>query len=631
MMTVMRSFVKSKWALGLFALLIISFGVFGVTDPFSGVSGGGFVRAGERSLGARDVSRALDQEIRSIREQNGEVLSQSDAAKRGIPQAIVQELTQQLTALAYADRIGLKASPTAVAEIIDGAPIFQNGLGQVDRDAIARYASEQGYSVPQFETYLQDSLTYDYLRQAALGGLKAPDILSRPIITFLSERRTLTVARLTEASLPVIPPPTEADLKAFYQERSAAFAQPERRILSALSYTAEDFLDKVKVAPADVKAEYDRRIKEFSGPETREIAQFTASTQKAIQDVVDGVKQGKTLEAVAAATPGVTLARLTVKAADLTDKPYSDTVFALPKGETFGPMPLGQSFVGVQIVSITPGPATPFADLEETLSMDVARRDARKLFDSSEETFYDMASGGASLEDMGSEVGAPVIAFAPIDGSGRFEGGEQAGLLARHPEAVTAAFSLAAGEMGQIIEADGERLVLRVDTIVPARTPAFEEVSARLPPLYLAAKQVEAAQKAAADVLAAIQGGKTLEAAAAAGKMRVIRVPEPITRANAGGLDPAILEGVFALKAGAPAVVRDNQGEPWLVRVEAIEPGGTNPDPQMVAQVSGLVQQSLTRDIGEAFSRGVTALIKPKSNQGAIQTYLDGFKTEEAP
>ena len=631
MMSVMRSFVKSKWALGLFALLIISFGVFGVTDPFSGVSGGGFVSAGERSLGARDVSRTLDQEIRSIREENGEILSQAQAAERGIPQAIVQELTQQLTALAYADRIGLRASPVAVAEIIDGAPAFQNGLGQVDRDAIARYASEQGYTVPQFETYLQDSLTYDYLRQAALGGLRAPEILSRPIITFLSERRTLTVGRLTEASLPAIPPPSEADLKAFYQERSAAFAQPERRILSAVSYSPEDFLDKVKVDPADVKAEYDRRIREFSGPETREIAQFTAATQKAVQDVVDGVKQGKSLEAAAAATPGVTLAVLQVKAADLTDKAYSDTVFALPKGETFGPMPLGEAFVGVQIRSVIPGEATPFAQLEETLSMDVARRGAGKLFDDSEEMVYDLVSGGASLEDIGSELGAPVIAFAPVDGSGRFEGGAQPGLLSRHPEAVNAVFALSAGEVGQIVEADGERLILRVDTIVPARTPAFEEVSARLPPLYLAAKQVEAAEKAAGDVVKAVQGGKTFEAAAAAAKLRVITLPEPITRANAAGLDPAIVEGVFALQAGIASVVRDNQGEPWVVRVEGIEPGGANPDPQLVAQVSGLVQQSLTRDIGEAFSRGVTAVVKPKSNEGAIKAYLDGFTTEETP
>jgi len=46
----MRGFIKTPWAFALFALLVVSFGVFYSQDPFKGVSGGAILGDGNVGL-----------------------------------------------------------------------------------------------------------------------------------------------------------------------------------------------------------------------------------------------------------------------------------------------------------------------------------------------------------------------------------------------------------------------------------------------------------------------------------------------------------------------------------------------------------------------------------------------------
>lgn len=626
MMGMMRSFLKTPWAVGLLIILAASFGIFGFDDPFRGVVGGGFMSAGNRSVQARDANRMIDQAIDQIRREQGKVISRREAGEQGIPQQVMQELTLQTVILAYADKIGVKASPTAVADILANAPIFRDGLGNIDHNAITRYANQQGMTVPQFEKDFQDKLTFEYLQQSVLGGLATPKILTTPILTYLSEKRTVAVARLTQAAMPAVKPPSDAELKAFYETKKTLFAQPERRRIAALSYSPDDFLDKVKVDDAMLKEEYEKRIKEFSSPETREIAQFSSPDQNSVQAVVDLVKQGKKLEDVVNQTKGVTLTTLSVKSGDLKDKNQNDAAFALPEGETFGPLKVGDSYIGMKINKIIPGVAKPLAEVSDQIRMDIAKRDAQHLYDATEEKFLDYISGGKSLEDVSKEIGAPIILFPAVDQRATDRQGAPVALLSKHPKELEAVFKLKVGEVSQVIEGDDQRIVLRVDEIIPAYTPALAEVTKEVTDLYVGEKQLEAAQKIADGVVAAVKAGKKLDDVAKAAKMAIIRPPQPITRAMAQQLDPKILDAMFSLPEGGIAAPASSQGEPWVVMVDKIEKvPADQADPQLVKQVTDNVERSITGDVFQAFSRGVQKVVKVRSNNKAIQDFIADF------
>jgi peptidyl-prolyl cis-trans isomerase D len=644
MMGVMRSFLKTPWAVGLLVLLAASFGIFGFKDPFNGVVGGGFMSAGGRSVHPRDANRLVDQAIDQIRKTQGKTLTHREAGEQGIPQQVMQDLMLQTVTLAYADKIGVKASPSAVADQIASAPIFKDGLGNVDQKAIQSYAAEQGLSVQQFEKDFQDQLTFDYLRQSLLAGLTTPKIISSPILAYLGEKRTVAVARFSKASLPEVKPPTDDELKAFYEGKKSLFAQPERRRFTALNYSVNDFLDKVQISDDALKAEYQKRIKEFSTPETREIAQFSSADGDAIQAVIDKVKGGAKLEDAVNAAKGVTLTTITVKPGDLTDKNEDQAAFSFKVGEAFGPMKIGDSYIGMRVEKIIPGVATPLEKVSDDLRREMATRDAQHLYDATEEKFLDYISGGKPLEEVASDVGAPIFLFPAVDPRATDAKGAPVALLSQHPKELQDAFKLKVGEVGQVIEGsekgtgiDGKeedvptRTVLRLDEIIPARTPPLEEVKSDVKELYVTEKQLEAAKKVADDIVAEVKAGKNLDAAVKAAKMDIVRPPQPITRAMAQQLDPRILNVMFSLPEGGVAAPLSSQGDPWIVMVDKIEKvPADQADPQLVKQVNDNLQRSLASDIFQSFSRGVQKEVKVRSNNKAIQDFIDDFTKDNA-
>lgn len=632
----MRSFVKSPWALALFVLLVIGL-VTTMGDPFQGVSGGGFVQVGEHQVRQRDVSQGVDQELTRIREesQGQEILTPRDAAQRGITQQVLSRLIYRASLLAYADKIGVKASAASANSLLMRAPRFKDALGRVNMDEVRRYAGEQGMSVQEFENDIRRSMTANYLEASAFTGIVTPEILSRPLLNYFGETRTVSVARITNTTIPEPKTPTDQELQAWYNTHQAEFRQPERRRISILSYSDADFMDKVEVKEENIRAEYDRRIREFSTPQTRVVAQFTGD-RNAVQGFVDLVKQGEALDQALTRSAGITRTDLTLKPGDVTaqnpgeenQKQFDEFIFAVPANTIQGPVQVAGTWYAIQVMSITEGVATPFEQVREQIRDRLAQAEARRMFDGTYESFYDMA-GGISLEEMSIQIGAPVIELAPVDASGRTESGLRSSLLDKHAQAVRGLFTLSAGQTTDVIEGEAERAILRVDEIVAPYTLPFEQVKDQARFGFLREQIEQTANKLANDVVAAVKSGRTFEQAASASRMAAISGVQ-VMRGAQGQIDPQVQAGVFNVAAGDTAVVRGQGNEPWVVRVEQVTPVTPETAAMMKAQIDGQIEQSLGSDLREVFFRGLQKEVKVNTNDGAISRYLENLVKDEA-
>jgi peptidyl-prolyl cis-trans isomerase D len=394
-------------------------------------------------------------------------------------------------------------------------------------------------------------------------------------------------------------------------------------------------MDKVAVKDEDIKAQYDRRIREFSTPQTRIVAQFTGE-RAALQGFVDLVKQGVALDQALARSTGVTRADLTLKPGDVTaqnpndenQKKYDEFIFAVPANAIQGPVQVGDTWYAVQVMSITEGVATPFEQVREQIREDIAKSEARRLFDGTYESFYDMA-GGISLEEISTQIGAPVIELAPVDAAGRTENGLRSSLLDKYAEAVRGLFTLSAGQTTDVVESEGERAILRVDEIVAPHTLSFEQVKDQVRIGLLREKIEQTANQLANDVVAAVKSGKTFEQAASASRMAVIPAVE-VMRGGQGQLDPQVQAGMFNIAAGDTAVVRGQGNEPWVVRVEKVTPVTPETAAMMKAQIDSQMQQSLGNDLRETFFRGLQKEVKVNTNESAITAYLENLTKDEA-
>jgi peptidyl-prolyl cis-trans isomerase D len=625
----MRKFVKSKWALTLlFIPLVISFGILGANDPFQGVSGGGFVQVGDHEVRQKDINDEVDQELERTRQETGKIYSHKEAAQQGLTQQVLNRQIYRASVLAYGDKIGVKAPMSAVTNLLSTSPRFKDALGRLNMEALQSFAAERKFgSVQELQEAFQNDITVDYIQTAAFTGLTTPEILTKPLLTYFGETRTVSLARLNATSIPEPKAPTDAELQAWYTKNTARFAQAERRRISVLSYSAEDFKDKVQISAADIKASYDKRIREFSEPETRNISQF-AGTREQLQAFVDVVKQGVALDEALKRSQGVTRADLTLKPGDLQDKQYNDGVFSFPPNQLVGPFQIGEVWYAVQVNSITPGASKPLSEVSEQVKSELQLVEAKRMFDGSYDTFYDMA-GGISLEEISVEIGAPVIQLMPVDANATTVRRAQSSLLTKHPEVLRSLFTLPAGQTGDVVEEENERAIYRVDEIVAPHTLSFEEAKADVRMLYLAEQVKLAADKLVNDAVAAVKSGRTLEQAAAANKLSVLGTVQLIRGAEPR-VDPQVQDFAYTMKAGDVAVARGAGGEPWVVRLDKVEPLSPEMEAMMKTQINTQIEQTLLSDMQEAFFRGVQKEVRVKTNQKAIDDYFKNLTKDEA-
>ena len=627
MLSGMRAFARSKWAIVLLALLVLALGVgVGISNPFTGVTGGGFVQAGEHNFGTRDANRYLNQYIENVNLETGESIRPEQAAREGVTNQIIGVLVQRASSLAFSDKIGVKASPTAVAKIFAESPRFRDALGLIQLSQIDSFAYNESFrDRSELEAFQRDEVTMGYLEQAALAGLETPGVLVDPLVDWVGERRRIAYARLSEASVPEVAEPTDEELVGFFDERKAMFEQPERRAVSGILYSPDDFVDPEPITDEMVASAYEARIRTYTTGEKRELVEITADSTAVVQTVVDLIKQGGEIDAAVSQVSGAVAARRTVGMSDIANEDYAGLVFGLPPGEVAGPFPVDEVPTAVMVVSIEAGVVQPLEEVAEALRLELAEQDARRAFNASSEIFYDLVGAGVPLEEISDELGVPLFSFIPVDRGGNSEAYGSNPTFAAFPDVLAELFQIQAGESTDVVEGDDTRAIFRVDLVVEPRTPDFEEVREDLAPLYRSVRVSEAANAVVDDAVSRINAGEDF--AAVAREVEMI-VAEPDAFANRP-MDPnrpnPLLTTAFSLEAGQAGVARDAQAGPLIVVVREIETIDPEQRDTAEQQVRQLIAESLQRDIQQTYWFALESEVEVKTNANAINEYLNSY------
>lgn len=628
----MRKFARSKWALILlFIPLVIALAVT-LPDTFGGgMSGGTLTKIGEREVKATEVRAEIDRAIRRALIEEQKVISLAEAAQPGgLAERELLSMEYQDTVLAFADKMGIRASAETLKAYLERNQVLTNAFGKVDVASIRAEAQDRGISPLEFEQFLQDFLTQRYVEVAAFSAVNLPDVLSEPFIKYFGETRTLSLARPTPAGIAGVAPPTDADVEAWYNINKERFTQPERRRISALVYTPDDFLDQAPLTDEQVRAEYDASVKLYSTPETRDIVEYNGTDRNSVQGFIDLVMQGLTPEEALARSTGITPTERKVMPEQIEDENYRKFLFELPAGRVHNaPFQVseGAPFQTALVKTITPGTPTPFEQAAEQVRRNLALPEASRLFEESAEPFRD-AAGGQSLEEIGKQFGLPVYNLAPVSAQGRTANGDQAALLVANRDAMRDLFTLAPGQMTTVYEGDNQRSMFRLDEIVPSSILPFADVKDEVRQIVMAERQLAAMEAAANAMVTAVKGGAQFGAAATASKLEALPA---ITLTREGGqqIDQALVTAGFALKEGEVGLIRGSSGEAWVARVDAIIPATPESTALIRMQMGSQVNQSLQQDLAEVFQRGLPNEVEFKRNEEGIQAFFKGMLPQD--
>lgn len=632
MLTPLRNMLRSPAAGGIFVIVIIAMAAWGVTDIFTGGSGANLVSAGDRAVSDRALDSRLERILRTQTDERGRALTKEEAMQRGILDQIFIGVSRDTLLTAYADKQGIAATTRAIVETIRTQQAFQDTTGVFDPVRYTQLLDANGYREADYEAELETELTIERLQGVPTAGLRVPSALARLQAAFTGETRSASWFILDQAQLPPIEAPTEDDLLALYEERKETLREPERRGISLIQLSPDDFLAQTDVLEADITAYYEAyRAERYTGPDSRTFTEFTFATEAEARDALGRIAGGAAPEAIETATATqLKTGRREVIANDrLAEQVFSQIAQV---GSIHGPQPVGDAYLVVRLEDIIEGAATPLEDVREEIQSELARDLAVGLFYDALPQFDDLLGTGADLEGIAEGLGAPVLSFAPVDTNGVTQAGRRFLPLVTAPGLLQMVYAQAEGRNTERFGDDEVTWIARVDSIVPERLPEFDEVRDRLATTWTQQRESEQLQNVSAEIEAMIaEGSSDLATEAAKYGATVDALPRPVTRQNTEFQLPGpLLTGLFsANEVGETFSIPGISGQLIILQVDSIDrPEGETLD--LLAQASALdIQAGISEDLYFAYQTSIAADVELNTNGAALDAYKRSLVTDQ--
>lgn len=625
MLTTIRNMLRSKLAGLLFILIIVAMGAWGVTDVFSGGIGNNLASAGDVELTEAQFDQEVERQLRTATDDRGRAISKAQATERGIIDQIFQGELFQTTVAAYADSIGARATDEAVIENIRRDEAFQSDTGSFDPDLYRGLLNQSGFTATSFENFLRRDLSIGRIRRSVGAALVAPDAVVRLQTAYSGEERKAQWFFLSFDDLPDPEPITDEELTEFYNERRDALENPQRRRISLLELNVDDFLNQSEFTEDELRAYYESvKTREYSGPDTRVWTEFVFSSEEAARSQLGRIAGGadpSTIEGLVSSSERSGLE------SSVSNQSLAERLFAPSAsiGGIFGPFESGRFFTVARLESITPGDVEPFETVREEIVDTLSREQAVGLYYDSIARLDNLIGTGASLEEIGLDMGTPVLSFAPVERSGTTRVGRPITALQRDPAILQRAFELTEGGKTSRFGQDESSYILRVDEIIEPFTPDLEEIREDLRVGLEAQRRSTALSETAETIKQRVESGEVTFEEAAAEYGAELAAPEVLfTREPSpeSGIPPALAGAVFSLRdegnvVTAPLRTGDSVALIQLVEIDRVDI--TSDQAAMTA--SQELQESIGNDLFGAFLAGIQEDVDLRVNQDALASY----------
>ncbi len=393
-------------------LLIVGLGGFGISNFGGSAQSVGSV--GDREISANDYFRGVQQEIRAMSAQTGQTLSFEQANQFsqfafGAP-LTDRVLTQLITTAALdgeVDRIGLSIGDEQLRDRLVNNPAFQGLDGAFDRETYRNALRQIGLNERDYETSIREDNARGMLQAAVIGGLVMPSQMVDSFVSYHGQRRNFSVIHRSAEDLSVQPPaPTEAELLAYYENNPAPYTAPPVKSITFAWITPDMLLDTIEVDEETLRSLYEERSAEFNSPERRLVERLVFSDMETASDAAERLTAGATDFDALVAERGLTLDDIDMGDVSIDELAVgaAAAVFTL---EGPGITDVVQSALGpalFRVNAVLDSQTIPFEDARADLLDEHARDRARRVVDGMAEEVDNLLVGGATLEELAAET-----------------------------------------------------------------------------------------------------------------------------------------------------------------------------------------------------------------------------------
>ncbi|MGD9503148.1 MAG: peptidyl-prolyl cis-trans isomerase, partial [Methyloceanibacter sp.] len=535
---------------GFVILLIASFIIWFPAGWFQGYGTQEIITVGDVKIGSQQYMRAQQDMLREMSRQAGRSLSLQEARSLGLDRLVLARLIGGAAIDMHTRSLKLGISDAALLDAIMKDPAFKDGTGNFSPGLFQQAL----YSLNMTEQSFLASLREQNLRQQILATVgkvvSTPSMLTDALNTYNNETRTLRYVLMPASAAGTVPEPTDEDLKRYYDNHHSKFTQPQFRKIGVLAVTPDTLKDQLQITDADLNAAFEAKKDKLGAPEKRLIQQISFPDIAAANAAYQKIQSGTDFLAVAK-EQGLSDADIdlgTLARTEFADPAIAEAAFTLEPSKVSAPVTgkLG-NIVLLRVTAVQAGNTPTFEEAKGAIEKALVKERASSIILDLHDKIEDLLASGATLAEIADKL---KLSYQSVDQINR-EGRKPDGTLVTLPqqtELLNAVFLTDAGVENDPIDAQDDGVIwYEVQGVEPEKLKPFDQVKDEVAKDWRSEEARTKAAKYAQDLVASLNGGKTLEDIAKDLNVEVLS-SDPLKRKSITvHVLPASVEQAFAL------------------------------------------------------------------------------------
>ncbi len=575
MLQAIRSKAGSFVVKALFALLILTFGIWGIGDIFRNRGTDTAVATvGDRSIPAEELQTALRRALEQLSARFGTAIDMQQAKQLGLVDQTLAQLIDRSLIDQEAVRLRLDVSDDLIRNVITANPSFRGSDGHFDGGLFNAVLAANNLTEDRYVALLRHDIPRNDLLHAVTAGAIAPQPVVDLLYRYRNEKRTADIVALPIAGVPDVGQPSEDELKAFYEKHQDLFRAPEYRGFTLVSLSPSDVAKGIEIPEAKLKEEYDQRQDELQIPERRDMEQILAPSEEKAKEAEAALAAGKDWREVATTIAGQApdTIDLGLMRREELPKALGEVAFELPLDKPSEPVktPLGWHIL--RAVKIEPPVAQTFDEAKPKLEADLAQQEAVDRIYKVANNVDDALAGGATLSDAAEKFGLKTTLVEAVDNAGHDPQDKPVTLPVSAGDILKLAFATDEGQTSRVTETpDGAIFAVHVDKTIPSHVKPLDEVKDKAVAAWQADRRREIVAKEAEELAAAVTPGTRLATVAGEKALKATTSP-PFTRhpENDTAVPPPLVGKLFAAKPGEVVTASDATGS-YVAQLDEVQ------------------------------------------------------------
>ena len=625
MLQAIRSKAGSFVVKALFALLILTFGIWGIGDIFRNRGTDAAVATvGDRSIPAEELQTALRRALEQLSARFGTAIDMQQAKQLGLVDQTLAQLIDRSLIDQEAVRLRLDVSDDLIRNVITANPSFRGSDGRFDGGLFNAVLAANNLTEDRYVALLRHDIPRNDLLHAVTAGAIAPQPVVDLLYRYRNEKRTADIVALPIAGVPDVGQPSEDELKAFYEKHQDLFRAPEYRGFTLVSLSPSDVAKGIEIPEAKLKEEYDQRQDELQIPERRDVEQILAPSEEKAKEAEAALAAGKDWREVATTIAGQApdTIDLGLMRREELPKALGEVAFELPLNKPSEPVktPLGWHIL--RAVKIEPPVAQTFDEAKPKLEADLAQQEAVDRIYKVANNVDDALAGGATLSDAAEKFGLKTTLVEAVDNAGHDPQDKPVTLPVSAGDILKLAFATDEGQTSRVTETpDGAIFAVHVDKTIPSHVKPLDEVKDKAVAAWQADRRREIVAKEAEELAAAVTPGTRLATVAGEKALKATTSP-PFTRhpENDTAVPPPLVGKLFAARPGEVVTASDATGS-YVAQLDEVQ----RPEDVSQTAAAGLSHELDTAeqvDLAEEFTRALRARFPVEIHREALDRYL---------